>query len=85
MRPLIPLAHLSRELTEATGRPAPSYRSLYSRVLDGHLPAVQENGRWYIRRADLLKAAAALGVLDTPPKRRQSKSQDLPSNAAVAA
>ena len=61
----IPLPRLPRELAQHTGRPPPSYRSCYNMVLNGEVPAEQENGRWLVRRDDLSVIAAALGLTDS--------------------
>ncbi len=58
----VPLAALSRELTALTGRPAPSYRALWMKVVDGVLPAEQQpNGRYI---ADVNAVAEALGLTE---------------------
>jgi hypothetical protein len=47
---VISLPHLRSALIEMTGTPekVPNYRALYGKVLDGTIPAKQENGRWTV-------------------------------------
>jgi hypothetical protein len=37
--------------------PVPTYREIYSRVLNGQIPAERRNGRWYLS-ADVIVALA---------------------------
>jgi hypothetical protein len=64
---LIPLPQLPRELTAHTGQQAPSYRRLYTLVLDGRLPATQVNGRHHVRAADVPAIVEALGLGSIAP------------------
>lgn len=55
--PLVVRALRDRKLT----RRPPSYRQVYSAVIDGRVPAEQDlNGRWSVGTADLPLIAAAL-------------------------
>ncbi len=56
-----PLSDLPPELKRATGT-TPKYRAIYTKVLDGDVPAVKENGRWYYHPEDLPIIAEALGL-----------------------
>lgn len=59
----IGLAHSPREILSLTGRSVPGgYTRIYKLVLAGAIPAEQENGRWYLNRADLPQIAASLGL-----------------------
>lgn len=59
----IGLAHAPRELKQMTGHTVPGgYPRFYRMVLAGLIPAEQENGRWYLNRADLPQIAASLGL-----------------------
>ena len=59
----IGLAHSPREILNLTGRSVPGgYPRVYRLVLAGLIPAEQENGRWFINRADLPQIAASLGL-----------------------
>lgn len=59
----INLAHAPRELKGMAGRTVPGgYPRLYRMVLAGLIPAEQENGRWYLNRADLPQIAVSLGL-----------------------
>lgn len=55
----VPLPALSRELSAVTGRPAPGYRQLWSKVVNGELPVDQVNGRYIV---DVQVAAETLGL-----------------------
>ena len=59
---MVALTALPRELTALTGQQAPSYRALWTAVVDGHLPAEQVNRRYHVRRADLPAIAVKLGL-----------------------
>lgn len=61
---MTPLTLLPRRLADETGRPAPSYRQCYNAVLNGAVPAVRVNGRWFVRDEDVAAAAAALGLAE---------------------
>ena len=57
----IPLALLPRALREKYGDAVIcNYRALYSRVVDGVIPAAQRNGRWSVESNDLDSIAAKL-------------------------
>ncbi len=59
MSELVPLPALSREVAMLTGKPAPSYRSLWMKIASGQLPAETRNNRYY---ADPRAVALALGL-----------------------
>jgi hypothetical protein len=61
---LIPLTQVPREIDKLTGRLL-SYRRLYNLILDGRVPAEQDNARWQIRRADLPAIITQLGLTST--------------------
>jgi hypothetical protein len=59
----IPLTRLPREIAKLTGGPAPSYRQLYSAVLNGTIPAEQrENGRYDCGEHDVPAIAERFGL-----------------------
>lgn len=49
----IQLAFLTRELAKLTDQRPPRNRKLWEMIVDGDLPAEQEGGRWFVKRADL--------------------------------
>ena len=55
----VPLTALSRELAALTGGPVPSYRALWTKIVNGELPAEQVNGRYF---ADPRVIAQKLGL-----------------------
>ena len=60
---MLNLPDLPRELLSYTGGKTVSYRRLYTRVLNGTLPASRSHGgRWVIDRDDIPQIAAALGL-----------------------
>jgi hypothetical protein len=59
---LISLVQLSRELGKIVVERPPSYRTLYSQILDGLLPAERIGREWAIRRSDLPQCARLLGL-----------------------
>jgi len=59
---MVALTALPRELTALTGKQAPSYRKLWSLIVDGHVSAKQVNGRYQVPRNDLPAIAALLGL-----------------------
>ncbi|MFC7478203.1 hypothetical protein ACFQS7_27915 [Dankookia sp. GCM10030260] len=59
---LISLVQLSRELGQVVVERPPSYRTLYSQILDGFLPAERMGREWAIRRSDLPQCARLLGL-----------------------
>jgi hypothetical protein len=60
---VLPLPDLSRELLAYTGGRTVSYRRLYTRVLNGSLPARRSAGnRWLVDRDDIPAIAAQLGL-----------------------
>ena len=70
------LTHLSREL-QAAGYEPVDYGRSYRGALSARYPCEQDpNGRWIIRRSNLSKVAAALGLLplgDLPLQKRQRR------------
>lgn len=66
MSKTVALTVLSRELTALTGQPAPSYRCLWEKVVNGEIRAVQKKSRWVV---DPIEAAQDLGLtIKTFPK-----------------
>jgi hypothetical protein len=59
---MAPITSLPRDLTEHTGQPAPPYRKLWEKAVQGSLPARQINGRWHYAVADIPAIAASLGM-----------------------
>lgn len=59
---LIPLSNVPRAIQVSTGKPGPEYRRCYVAVIDGRIPAVQINGRWFVQQADLPTVAHTLGI-----------------------
>ena len=52
-----------REVVRQAGKPVPGgSRRIAGYAAEGRFPAEQDNGRWYVRRADLPAMAAALGL-----------------------
>jgi hypothetical protein len=49
----IQLAFLARELRLLSDQRPPKNRKLWEMIVDGDLPAEQEGGRWFVKRADL--------------------------------
>ena len=47
-----------------TGQPPPGYRTLHMQALNGRIPAEMVNGRWRLKRADLVGIAEYLGVIE---------------------
>lgn len=66
---LVALTALPRDLAAYSGQPAPDYRTLYSKALNGRFPAQQVNSRWYFQRADLPQIAMSLGIAAASTKR----------------
>ncbi len=66
-RELVPLTAIPRELIALTGKSAPSYRTIWTQVVNGRIAADQRNGRYYVLRADLPKIAEAFGLIGTVP------------------
>jgi hypothetical protein len=58
----IPLTGLAARIAEQNGGRAPSYRKLYQAALDARFPVERENGRLYVRSADVGAAASACGI-----------------------
>lgn len=59
----IKLPLVSRKISDRTGLPGPSYRQLYTAVLNGTVPAeLGPNGRWTVAEDDLDAIAAAFGL-----------------------
>jgi hypothetical protein len=83
----IPLTLLPRELSAYTGKPAKSYRYLYSKVLDGVIPAELINGRWSVQRANVPAIAAELGLTAPPDPSgahsRKTSKAPAPTHAAA--
>ena len=88
-----PLSHLLLDLRAATDLVVDAdeldgwtARRAHAAVLDGKLPAVMVNGRWYYLHADRKRIAALMGLMPKPrigrpPLHRTSA----PSNTAAAA
>ncbi len=74
---LILLTHLSREL-QAAGYEPVDYGRSYRGALSARYPCEQDqNGRWIIRRGNLPKVVAALGLKplgDLPTAKRQRRT-----------
>jgi len=49
----------------------PTYRKLWTMVVDGRLPAEQVNGRYQVARASLPAIAALLGIAVPADAKRQ--------------
>lgn len=62
LEPVVALTALPRELTALTGKQAPSYRKLWSLIVDGRVSANQVNGRYQVPRTDLPAIAVLLGL-----------------------
>jgi len=59
---LTPLPGLAAKLLSTYGNAGPGYRKAYLLALDGVLPTVQRNGRYFVADADLPAVAAVLGL-----------------------
>ena len=82
----IPLSDVPREpdvvaAAEASGRRPPRYRMLYSRVIDGDLPAQRIGRVWHVARKDLPLIIERLGL--TPGRTARSPKARGPRAAAV--
>jgi hypothetical protein len=60
-----------------------SYRRIWGGVAAGVIPAERIGGRLFLRRSDLAKIAAALGVIPTTPKPPRAK-HSAPSSMEAA-
>jgi hypothetical protein len=63
---MVPLGLSSGRLAALTGQPPPGYGRVLKAALDGVLPARRIGGRWFIAEADLMAAAAVLGMVAGP-------------------
>ena len=82
--PRIPLTSLPRELAEAYPGSSVPYRRCYVLTLDGLLPATQENnGRWFVERADLPEVAKVLGLSNTPAQPPEAQAPHAAASAAA--
>lgn len=72
---MVALTALPRELVALTGGEVPSYRKLWTMVVDGRLPAEQVNGRYQVRRSDIPEIAAKLGLIPAKPVKAARKAQ----------
>ena len=72
----LPLTELAPALAASTDREVPTYHKLWQNVVNGRIVARKINGRYHVRRADLVAIAATLGL--TP-------SEDHPAPAGKAA
>lgn len=59
-------------------------RTIHGAVLDGMLPAVRENGRWFVYEDDLPTIAKTIGLIPQRKPGRPRKASS-PSNAVAAA
>jgi hypothetical protein len=59
---LIPLPRLALKIRQLTGESDLSYSRIYRAIIDGRIPAVQRNGRYYVREMDIPVICAALGL-----------------------
>ena len=81
----IPLTALPRELAQAYPGSSVPYRRCYALTQDGRLAASQQNGRWFIDRADLPGVAEVLGLSAPPAKAPKARSTSSAASTAVAA
>ena len=65
MPDLLSLPQLAARLVAQYGETSPGYRQIYNRVVDGRLPTVQMNGRYYVRESDLEMVASLFGLSAT--------------------
>jgi hypothetical protein len=63
----IPLALVPTALKALTGVQPPKYRTLYTAILDGKMPAEQRNGRWYVDRMHLAAIALQFRMVTLEP------------------
>ncbi len=73
----IPLCRLPAVLRDLVGATAPSYRALYSAVLDGRVRTHQHNGRHHLSRADVAAVAREFGLRlpdDDEPQPQQGEN-----------
>ena len=58
------LPRVCPKVAELTGQPLPGgYNRLYAAVVDGRIPARNENGRWYVSENDLPAVASVFGLI----------------------
>ena len=60
---MMPLGLSSGRLAALTDQPPPGYGRVLKAALDGVLPARRIGGRWFIAEADLMAAAAVVGMV----------------------
>lgn len=80
----IPLVRLSPELAAYTKLPPIPYRTFYSLVIDGKLPATRERSGWFVNRADLPAIARILAPVTAPsakPRARKAAAGHLATAA----
>ena len=83
---MVALTALPRELAALTGQPVPSYRKLWTMVVDGRLSATQVNGRYQVDRAGLPAICAVLGLplkAAAPAPRASRKAVTSPATVAA--
>ncbi len=78
---LIPLSAAPAELepyARRAGRPTTKYRSIYGRVLDRELPALQIGKFWYLERKNLPLIAELLGLVPAAPVKARKGAAIVP-------
>lgn len=60
--PLIEGPSAMEPYAKAAGKPKPKYRAIYTKVLDGVIPAQKFGKQWFLREADLPRIAEVLGL-----------------------
>jgi hypothetical protein len=58
----VKLSAVARILAQETGRKPPTYRQIYTAVVDGSVPAEKAPRDYYVRRADLPQIAEFFGL-----------------------
>jgi hypothetical protein len=73
------LTQVCSALQDLIGETPPTYRALWIAAVDGRLPSSVVNGRHTVRRADLPKRAAVMGmtVPAAQPKRQRRKAAEI--------
>ncbi len=59
---MIPLSHVGRYIAAITGKPSPSPRLIYNKLLQGAFPGESINGRWFIPERALPEIVHVLGL-----------------------
>jgi hypothetical protein len=81
------LTAVPRELkpfAETAGRPMPTYKQVYGKLLDGAFEATKPGGQWLVARADLPVIAEAMGLKAGPVRSPKARGAQRAPVATVA-